>query len=340
MRLGAFGSRRYAGSVSTRCPYPSDLSDARWELVEPVLAAWRFERRGRALDFGRPPEHDLRDIMDAILCVDRTGVQWRYLPHDFPHWNTVCGYFARWQQEAVFAELNGLFRQLLRQKEGREAQPSACVIDAQSVKTSTSVPVSGQGIDAGKKIAGRKRSIVTDTIGLLLAVLVTAASVQDSIPGTQLLDQVAVEHPRVRKVWVDGGYRQHLVEHVASLGIDMEMTQRQPGTRGFTPISKRWAVGRTYGWLMLHRCLVRDCETLPVRSEAMIHIAMTDLMTRRLSSGNTVSWRDPTRQTKQQIPGWNSRIERPLSLFFIYQDLPGLPMAVRVSGRLTVLPTS
>ncbi|MFI8392883.1 IS5 family transposase, partial [Streptomyces sp. NPDC085540] len=171
--------------MPTRRPYPSDLSDARWELIEPVLAAWRFERRGRALDFGRPPEHDLRDIMDAILYVDRTGVQWRYLPHDFPHWNTVYGYFAKWADEGVFAQLNGLLRQLLREKEGREGEPSACVIDAQSVKTSTSVHASNQGIDAGKKIVGRKRSIVTDTLGLLLAVLVTAASVQDSIAGTR-----------------------------------------------------------------------------------------------------------------------------------------------------------
>ncbi len=215
--------------MPTRRPYPSDLSDARWELIEPVLAAWRFERRGRALDFGRPPEHDLRDIMDAILYVDRTGVQWRYLPHDFPPWNTVYGYFAKWQQEGVFAQLNGLLRQLLRQKEGRDTEPSACVIDAQSVKTSTSVPASGQGVDAGKKIVGRKRSIVVDTIGLLLAVLVTAASVQDSVAaGTQLLDQVSAEHPAIRKVWVDGGYRRHLVEHAATLGIDVEITARTP----------------------------------------------------------------------------------------------------------------
>ncbi|SEE67603.1 Transposase [Streptomyces sp. 2231.1] len=194
--------------MPTRRPYPSDLSDARWELVEPVLSAWRFERRGRALDFGRPPEHDLREIMNAILYVDRTGVQWRYLPHDFPHWNTVYGYFAKWQQEGVFAQLNGLLRQLLREKEGRDAEPSACVIDAQSVKTSTSVPAASQGIDAGKKIVGRKRNIVTDTLGLLLAVLVTAASVQDSVADTRLLDQVAAAHPGIRKVWVDGGYRQ------------------------------------------------------------------------------------------------------------------------------------
>ncbi|MBT2381737.1 IS5 family transposase [Streptomyces sp. ISL-111] len=290
--------------MTKRRPYPSDLSDARWELIEPVLTAWRFERRGRALDFGRPPEHDLRDIMDAILYVDRTGVQWRYLPHDFPRWNTVYGYFAKWADEGVFAQLNGLLRQLLREKEGRDGEPSACVIDAQSVKTSTSVHVSGQGVDAGKKIVGRKRSIVTDTLGLLLTVLVTAASVQDSVAGTTLLDRVAAEHPGIRKVWVDGGYRRHLVEP-ATLGIDMEITitTRKPGTKGFTPIPKRWAVERTYGWLMLHRRLARDYETLPTRSEAVVHIAMTDLMARRLTGENTISWRDPKRNTEHAIPG-------------------------------------
>lgn len=189
------------------------------------------------------------------MYVDRPGVQWRYLPHDFPHWNTVYGYFARLQQEGVFAQLNDLLRQLQRQKEGREAEPTACVIDAQSVETSTSVLASGQGIDVGKRIVRRKRSIVTDAMGLVLAVLVTAASVQDSIASAQLLDQVAVEHPRIRKVWVDGGYRQNLVEHAASLGIDMEITQGKPGTRGLAPIPTRWVVERTYGWLMLHRRL-------------------------------------------------------------------------------------
>jgi hypothetical protein len=121
----------------------------------------------------------------------------------------------------VFTQLNGLLRQLLREKEGRDAEPSACVIDAQSVRTSTSVPATGHGIDAGGKIVGTKRSIVTDTLGLLLAVLVTAASVQDSIAGTRLLDQVAADHPGIRKVWVDGGYRRHLTEHAAALRIDM-----------------------------------------------------------------------------------------------------------------------
>ncbi|WP_262387334.1 IS5 family transposase [Streptomyces sp. TRM49041] len=269
--------------MAERRAYPSDLSDARWELVEPVLSAWRTERRRRALNIGRPPEHELREIMNAILYVDRTGVQWRYLPHDFPPWETVYGYFAKWQKDGVFVQLNGLLRELVRQKEGLNAQPSACVIDAQSVKTSASVPAAGQGTDAAKKIVGRKRSIVTDTLGLLLAVLVTAASVQDSDAGRILIEQVAAEHPAVRKTWVDGGYRRHLVEHAAALGIDMEIVQRNPRTRGFTPLPKRWTVERTYGWLMLHRRLARDYETLPARSEAMIHLAMTDLMARRLT---------------------------------------------------------
>ncbi|MFJ7241857.1 IS5 family transposase [Streptomyces olivaceus] len=289
--------------MSERRPYPSDLSDARWELIEPVLAVWRFERRGRALGFGRPPEHELREIMNAILYVDRTGVQWRYLPHDFPPWETVYGYFAKWQKEGVFAQLNGLLRELVRQKEGRRVQPSACVIDAQSVKTSISVPAASQGTDAGKKIVGRKGSIVTDALGLLLAVLVTAASVQDSVAGAQLLDQVAAGHPGIRKVWVDGGYRQHLVEHAATLGIDMEITARTPGTRGFTPIPKRWAIERTYGMFMLHRRLARDYETLPARSEAMIHLAMTDLMARRLTGEATISWRNPTSPEQIRITG-------------------------------------
>jgi transposase len=289
--------------MTERRAYPSDLSDARWALIEPVLSAWRFERRGRALDFGRPPRHDLREIMNAILYVDRTGCQWAYLPHDFPPHQSVYGYFARWQKDGIFAQLNGLLRELVRQQEGKNRTPSACVIDAQSVKTSTSVPAAGQGIDAGKKIVGRKRSIVTDTLGLLLAVLVTAASVQDSTAGRTLLERAAADHPTLRKVWVDGGYRKHFVEHAATLGIDLEIVQRTPGTRGFTPIPKRWAVERTYGWLMLNRRLARDYETHPHRSEAMIHLAMTDLMARRLTGESTISWRDPTSAQQSRMPG-------------------------------------
>lgn len=177
------------------------------------------------------------------------------------------------------------------------------MIDAQSVKTSTSVPAASQGTDGAKKIVGRKRSIITDTLGLLLAVLVTAASVQDSAAGQALLDQVAAAHPTIRKVWVDGGYRKHFVEHAATLGIDLEIVQRTPRAKGFTPIPKRWTVERTYGWLMLNRRLARDYETLPAHSEAMIHLAMADLMARRLTGESTISWRDPTSPDQARITG-------------------------------------
>jgi transposase len=118
-----------------------------------------------------------------------------------------------------------------------------------------------------------------------------------------LLEQAAADHPGLRKVWVDGGYRKHFVEHAATLGIDLEIAQRTPGAKGFTPAPKRWAVERTYGWLMLHRRLARDYETHPHRSEAMIHLAMTDLMARRLTGENTISWRDPTPAHQSRIQG-------------------------------------
>lgn len=289
--VSAPGPGGYFQVMPERRRYPSDLSDARWALVEPVLTAWRAERRGRGLDIGRPPDHDLRSLLDAILYVNRTGVPWRYLPHDYPHWNTVYAYFARWQTEGVFDQLNSLLRRQVRRQEGREEEPTACVIDSQSIKTSTNVHSCEQGIDAGKKIVGRKRSIVIDTVGLLLGALVTAASVQDSIAGQTLIERVASEHPAIRKTWVDGGYRQHLVEHAATLGIDMHIVRRDPATRGFAVLPRRWTVERTLGWLMNHRRLVRDYEAHAHRSEAMIYVAMINLMTRRLTGESTPTWR-------------------------------------------------
>ncbi|GAA2146633.1 IS5 family transposase [Actinomadura napierensis] len=277
--------------MSTRRGYPSDLSDARWALIEPVLTAWREQRLASALAIGRPPEHDLRTLMNAILYLDRTGIPWRYLPHDFPPYQTVYAYFARWERDGVFAQLTGLLRDLLREQEGHRAEPSACIIDSQSVKTSIDVPRASQGTDAGKKIVGRKRNIITDTLGLLLTVLVTAASVPDGTAGMQLLTGVAATHPTITKAWTDTAYRTKAIDHAATLGIDLEPIRRDPATKGFVPLPRRWVVERTFGWLMLHRRLARDYETLPARSEAMIHVAMIDLMSRRLTGEATVTWR-------------------------------------------------
>lgn len=286
------GHRYYRNMPRKQRPYPSDLSDARWGPLESTLTAWRAERRGKGPDIGRPPEHDLRRIMDAIRYVDRTGIPWRYLPHDFARWETVYGYFAARQKDEVFDQLNGLLRRLVREAEGRDAEPSACVLDAQSIKTSADVPATGQGIDAGKKIAGRKRHIGVDTLGLLLAVLVTAANVSDNVGGIQVLSSTAADHPRVTKAWADTGYRTKVIDHGARLGIDVEVTRRDPAHKGFKVIPWRWVVERTFGWLMHHRRLVRDYETQPHRSEAMIKLAMVDLMSRRLTRESTPNWRD------------------------------------------------
>ncbi|RBQ13983.1 IS5 family transposase [Spongiactinospora rosea] len=277
--------------MAASTPYPSDLSDARWKLIEPALASWRTRRQATAPGFGRPPGHDLRAIMNAIVYVDRTGIAWRYLPHDYPPWQTVYWYFAAWRDEGLFTELNGLLRRLARAAEGRNPGASACVIDSQSVKTSANVPLSSQGTDAAKKIIGRKRHIATDTLGLLLAVVVTAASVQDSAAGTRLLDQVATGHPAIAKAWIDGSYRPYFIEHAAARGIDAQIVPRDPRVRGFLVLPRRWVVERTFGWLMHHRRLARDYESLPATSEAVIHLAMIDNMTRRLTSENTPNWR-------------------------------------------------
>jgi len=277
--------------TTTRKPYRTDLSDARWELIEPILTGWRAARVAQGLDINSPV-HELREIVNAILYVNRTGIGWDYLPHDFPPRSTVYGYYAQWQRDGTTAAIHEMLRGRVRRAAGRPVEPSAALVDAQSVRTSSNVPEASQGIDAGKKIKGRKRHIATDTLGLLLVVLVTAASVQDTTGGREVIDAVAAGHPGVTKAWVDAGYKRSVVERGAAAGIDVEVVSKEPGEKGFRPLPKRWAVERTFGWLVLHRRLVRDYETLPERSETMIHWALIDNMSRRLTGESTPTWRN------------------------------------------------
>jgi transposase len=282
--------------MTERRAYPSDLSDARWALIAPRLTAWRQARTEARTEIGikgRTPTHDLREIFNAILYVNRTGIAWRYLPHDFPPHATVYGYFALWSKEGIFTELNYNLTGLLRDHHGRAAEPTASIMDTQSVKTSTNVPLGTQGIDAGKKIAGRKRGIITDTLGLLLAVIVTAASASDNMIGNDLLDQATTTHPTLTKTWVDAGFKVKTVEHGAALGVDVEIVTKDPQVKGFSVVKRRWIVERTIGWLMHHRRLVRDYETRPDNSASMITIAMIDNLARRLTDETTPTWRDP-----------------------------------------------
>jgi transposase len=177
-----------------RRQYRTDLSDARWALIEPMLLAWRAKRTGLGI---AKIQHDLREIVNAILYVNRTGIAWEYLPHDFPPYKTVHGYFALWEKEGITEAIHDALRGKVRRATGRPEEPTAAILDAQTVKTSGNVPEHSQGIDAGKKIKGRKRHVATDVLGLLLVVLVSAASVQDTAGGRVVVEQVARQHPTV-----------------------------------------------------------------------------------------------------------------------------------------------
>src|SRR5215468_10802939 len=279
-----------AGWVNTsRRPYRTDLSDARWALVEPLLTEWRHQHRGLGI---ANIQHDLREIVNAILYLNRTGMAWEYLPHDFPPYQTVYGYYARWEKEGVTEAIHEALRGRVRQAAGRRDEPSAAIMDSQTVKTSGNVPESSQGIDANKRIKGRKRHIATDVLGLLLVVLITAASVHDTVAGRQIVDELAARRPSVVKAWVDSGYQQSVINRGATHNIDVEVVAKDPDQRGFKPQPKRWAIERTFGWLMLHRRLARDYETKPERSRTMIHWAMIDNMSRRLTRESTPTWRN------------------------------------------------
>ncbi|MDO0934147.1 IS5 family transposase [Streptomyces sp. DG2A-72] len=276
--------------MSERKPCPSDLSDARWALIEPTLTAWRKARLDRR-PTGQPAKVDLRDVFNAILYVNRTGISWKFLPHDFPNHGTVYAYYAAWRDEGILAQLNCDLTGLARVKEGRNPEPTASVIDTQSVKTSINVPVTSQGTDAAKKIVGRKRGILTDTIGLILAVTVTAAGLSENVLGIRLLDQAKKTYPTISKSWGDTGFKNAVVEHGATLGIDVEVVNRNPESRGFQVVKRRWVVERSIGWIMMHRRLARDYETLTASSEAMIHIASIDNLARRITDETTLAWR-------------------------------------------------
>ncbi|WP_419185674.1 IS5 family transposase [Mangrovactinospora gilvigrisea] len=259
----------------------------------PGAAAWRAARTGPGT---AARIHDLREIVNAILYINRTGIPWAYLPHDFPPHQTVYDYYAKWEADGTTDRVHDLLREQTCRSQGRRPRTTDAVLDAQSVKTSSNVAEAEQGIDAAKKNKGRKRHLVTDTLGLLLAVLVTAASVQDSDGGRRVLTQVSTGHPGVVKVWVDGGYNTATVHHAARLGIDVEVTKRTT-SKGFEPLPKRWVIETTFGWLMQHRRLARDYEALPQRSRAMILWAMTNKMSRALTGEAAQTWHPQTLET-------------------------------------------
>ncbi|MGW8362904.1 IS5 family transposase [Streptomyces wedmorensis] len=276
--------------MGERMPYPSDLSDEAWELIRPVITAWKGQHPSVSGHQGR---YDMQEIVNAILYQVRTGVQWRYLPHDLPPPSAVYYYFDKWRDDGTDQTIHDLLRWQVRESRGRHEDPSAVVLDTQTVRSSVNAPKDTTGLDPGKKSPGRKRGIATDVLGLLIAVLVVAANVHDNAIGTALLDKIATGAPTVTKAWVDAGFKNTVIEHGAQLCIDVEVVQRDSQVKGFAPVPKRWVVEQTLGTLTLHRRLVRDYETLPASSASMIYWSMTDIMTRRLTGTATLTWRDP-----------------------------------------------
>lgn len=258
--------------MSTR--YPSNLSDAEWESLQRHLPP--LSRRGR------PPTHSLRAIFDAIFYVLRTGCPWRYLPADFPPWQTVFYHFRRLRLKGTWFRLLTTLREAERERVGRNAQPSAAIIDAQSVKT-VEESAGICGFDAHKHVKGRKRHILVDTLGLLLSVYVTPADLHDSRGARCLLAGLAPLLPHLKKIWADAAYRgQELAKFCLAQGNwDLEVVERTPGTRGFSVLPRRWVVERSLSWISRNRRLSKDYERKVQTSETLIQVAMIRLLIAR-----------------------------------------------------------
>jgi transposase len=234
---------------------------------------------------GRPIRYPRRDVVDAIRYLDRTGCQWDALPADFPHPKLVYHYFKTWTADGTLNRIHNHLREQVRQQvEDRAAQPTAALVDAQSLRAAETVAAASRGYDAGKRVNGRKRHIAVDTRGLLLAILVTGAGVQDRDGARPLLWALRACFPGLALVWADSGYAGKLVSWAAThLRLTVQIVTKLAGQTTFVVQHRRWVVERSFSWINRHRRTVRDYERLPQHHAAMVQWAMITLMTRRLA---------------------------------------------------------
>jgi transposase len=260
--------------------YPTDLTDEQWGRIVPEipLPAW-LSGRG-----GQPEAYCHREIIDAVFYVLDNGVKWRAVPVDFPDWTAVYRFFRRWREQGLIKTLHDRLRRECRVDEGREPEPTAAVIDSQSLRAAETVGAAQRGYDAGKRTNGTKRHIAVDVVGLLLAVVVTGAGVQDRDGARPLLERLRAACLRVALVWADSAYAGALVTWaLEQLRLTLEIVKRSDDMTGFVVLPRRWVVERTLAWITRRRRCVRDYERRHDSHEAMVYWAMTLVMTRRLA---------------------------------------------------------
>jgi len=260
--------------MQTKQRYPTDLSDSQWNVIREMLP--------KAKPGGRPRSLEMREVVNGILYLVVGGIQWRMLPKEYPKWTSVYHYFREWQEKGLWKRIHDTLRARVREKAGRHKHPTAACIDSQSVEMTS---VAGlRGYDAGKHVMGRKRHILVDTLGLVLGVLVTAASVSDPAGARQLLSGLGGFCKNLRKIWADGTYRGALLNWVTThFRFRIEAVVHPKGQKGFHVLPRRWVVERTFAWLDANRRLSKDYEVLTDTSVSIIYIAMTRLLLRRLA---------------------------------------------------------
>jgi transposase len=260
--------------------YDTSLTDGEWAVIEPLLPVCN-PRHG-----GRPLKYDRRLILNTILYVLRTGCAWRHVPHDLAPWDAAYRWFAAWSADGTWARVHQALRDQVRERGGRDRQPTAAVLDSQSAKSAEGGEAIGY--DAGKRVRGRKRHLLVDTGGLLLHRVVHSASVQDRAGARQVLTGISALFPLLALVWVDGGYVNRvdagLIDWAArTQNLQLVVVPRNADVRGFQVLPRRWVVERTFGWLTRCRRLARDYERTTAHAEAMIDVAMIRLMAARLA---------------------------------------------------------
>jgi putative transposase len=262
--------------------YPTDLTDEEWDHIKSLVPAPKSGKGKR----GRPVEMDRRSLLNGIFYVVRAGCAWRLVPSDFGPWQTVYGYFPNWTQDWTWEFIHDVLRNCVRKSAGRQVAPTAAIVDSQSVKTPDQA--GERGYDAGKKISGRKRHVAVDVMGLILAVMITPAAVQDRDAARPLIKTLVSMYGRLQIIWADGGYLGTLVKWVRALRLfgklRLEIVRRCDDVKGFKVLPRRWVVERTFGWFFKSRRLCRDYEVRLDHSEAMLRLCMIRIMVRRLAT--------------------------------------------------------